>query len=57
MTAFVHLHIAFRTEVYLHSKGERAGQYEAHLTDGDSQRRGFGSSPREAIIDAVDAEV
>lgn len=57
MTAFVHLHIAFRTEVFLHAKGERAGQYEAHLTDADSQRRGYGSSPRAAIIDALDAEV
>lgn len=45
------LHFAARLEVFIRVTG--AIRYEAHLTGDGTQRRGFGTTPREAIIDAL----
>lgn len=48
---FLQLHWAARLEVFI--RNTPGFPYEAHLTNDGTQRRGYGNTPREAIIDAL----
>jgi len=53
----VHLHAAFQVNVFLNTQAPETGPYEAQVThvsgDGD-QYRGYGQSPKAAIMAALD---
>jgi hypothetical protein len=52
MMEHVAMHIQARLEVFFHRPPHYP--YEAHITMDDGyQRRGYGDTPREAIIDAL----
>ena len=49
----VHVHLEGRLEVFLKGDSSPAYPYEAQITSDGTQRRGWGNTPRDAIIDAL----
>jgi hypothetical protein len=50
---FLHVHWEGRMEVFLNTDDSPAFPYEAQITNDGTQRRGWGNTPRAAIIDAI----